>query len=259
VTSALRPARLPLAGLVILLLAALVSSCASPPRPMTRSVIVNVVSVVVQSDFGVDPTFTGPLYRSLASSVGRATRDIGRDAELRVFVRSIRRGFAGIGGMTVAYDVVVTSVEDGRIIYSGLARQNGPDELALVAGITADVRRLLGLEGSAPVAIDAVRKPVIHPVARPAPLVGDSVTIPADPLLNGTVTPAYDAVDEEVAAPVLDTSKPLLAPEPAEDPAPKSLARDAMAEEATDGDIITGNEPCVVTVANDCTVVDAAQ
>jgi hypothetical protein len=257
VTLSPQHARLPLLGMIFLVFGAVLASCATPPRAMTRSVIVSVVSVDVSSDFGVDPTFTSPLYKSLASSVGRATGDIGRDANLRIFVRSLQRGFAGIGGMTVAYDVVLTSVEDGRIIYSGLGRQNGPDTYALIAGITADTRRLLGLEGSVPVAVDAVRKPVIRPVARPVFDVDPTPPpVSADPLLNGTVTPAYEASDADAADPVIDTSRPLLTPDT---PAPKSLARDAMADEAQDGDIITGNEPCVITVANDCTVVDAAQ
>ena len=258
-TNSLQHARLPLLGMIILVCGALLASCASPPKPMTRSVIVTVVSVDVSSDYGVDPSFNVPLYTSLANSVGRGTRDIGQDANLRIFVRSLTRGFAGLGGITASYDVVVTSADDGRIIYSGLARQNGPDTAAVIAGMTADVRRLLGLEGTVPVAVNAPRKPVSRPVTRPVFEVDPTPPpLSADPLLNGTVTPSYDATAEQAEDPVIDTSRPLLTPETAE-PAPKSLARDAMAAEDKDGDIISGDEPCVVTVANDCTVVDAAQ
>lgn len=246
-----------LAAIVLLALAAVLASCATPPRPMMRSVVVSVVSVDVSSDFGVDPAFVTRLYESLDRSMGRSTGDIGRDAHLRVYVRSIGRSFAGIGGTTAVYDAVLVSAENGRMLFSTPARRTESDPAMLIPGITEDLRRLVGLEGTAPVSVGAPKKPVIHPVRKPAPVSAAKPMVSADPLLNGAVTPTYDAREDVAPAPVLDTSRPLLGPAPA-DPAPKSLARDAMAEEDRDGDIISGDEPCVVTVANDCTVFDAA-
>jgi len=243
------------AAILLIALAAIVASCATPPRPVMQSVVVSVVSVEVSSDFGVDPAFVASLYEFLEQTMGRSTGDIGRDARLRVYVRSIERSFAGLGGTTAVYDAVLVSSENGRILYSTPARRTESDPLLLIPGMTEDLRRLVGLEGTVPVPVGAVKKPVIHPVRKPAPTIAVNPVVSADPLLNGAVTPTDDVRDEVAPAPVLDTSKPLLAPAPA----PKSLARDAMAEEDRDGDIISGDEPCVVTVANDCTVFDAAE
>lgn len=247
---------------------------------MHRALIVSITSVSVSSNLAKDNDFAYELDGALERSVGRASQDVGQNAALRVFVREFRKA---ISGYEAVVDIELTSTETGRIVYIGTSRKYGSNRSALIEMIVYDVRRLVGVSGSLPVPVGGDKKPVVRPAKRPVVAdlpseVGSETILVADPLLNGTFTPDSDARDVEKILsepPVIDTSKPLLAKEaptpmaaPAKADAPVKAAKPAIepskvkpetkpaSSAPVEADTSSADEPCVVTVNNDCTDPD---
>jgi len=241
---------------------------------MQRALIVSVTSVTVSASLAKDNNFAYDLDGALEQSVGRASQDIGQYAALRVFVREFRKT---ISGYEAVVDIELTSTENGRLLYTGTSRKYGSTRAALIEMVVYDIRRLVGVSGTLPVAVGGIKKPVVRPAAKPlvSALPSDveaETILVADPLLNGTFTPDSDLRDAEKILsepPVIDTSKPLLAeetPTPMNSPAkadaevePATVSPTAKPEPKPSGspapeevDISGVDEPCVVTVNNDC-------
>ncbi|TDH36148.1 hypothetical protein E2A64_12720 [Pseudohoeflea suaedae] len=210
-------ARFSLKSICAVVFAFLLASCSTTtePRSVANPFRVTIISVVVSSDFGVDPVFVARLAPALRNSVGGSAGNMTRFAELRIFVRWIRQGISTLGATTVAYDIVLTATDNGRMLYSEPVRLKVENTEDLIPAMIEDVRRLTGIADQPPVPVSVPVRPAIRPARQ-------------DFIVNPT-------------------------------PPPVSLARREMAREARDGDIISGNEPCVVSVANDCTVFDAAE
>jgi hypothetical protein len=260
------------------------AACATPPRPMMRLGPLTVVEVTASADFAKDAAFASDLQAALSAQVGRARAAVGQDVRLSVIVRgrsvaSAPGAFTLPGQYFALADITLTDPASGRLIYSGTARQiaaPGPRiDANLVAGLVFDVRRLLGLEGTAPHPVGGVKKPAVRPVARPETVeIAPTDAALSDPLLNGTILPDSPPLDPDfdlTEPPAIDVTKPLLAPAPAPVATPSPSAAPASATEpakpaqpapdaapavkpavAADAD-----EPCIVTVDNDCQDPDA--
>lgn len=209
-----KTARFSIRSICAVLIACLVASCTTTPRPVVNPFRVTIISVVVSSDFGVDPVFVAQLGPALRNSVGGSAGNMTRFAELRIFVRWIKQGISTLGKTNIRYDIVLTATDNGRMLYSEPVSLNVESGEDLIPAMIEDVRRLTGIANQPPAPVTVPVRPVIRPAKQ-----------------TFVVHPT---------------------------PPPVSLARKEMAREARDGDIISGNEPCVVSVANDCTVFDAA-
>lgn len=233
---------------------------------MTRSVIVTVVAVSVSADEPRDVAFAADLDEALSQSVGRANGSIGQAANLRVFVRRTGKGFNGYYGII---DLELTSVETGRILYTGLARSLSSSRAGLINAIVGDVRYLVGVSGTTPSPVYGEKQPIVHPETKPvtdhSPNTDNDVNAAkfSDPLLNGTITPNSDlqATEEALSQPpVIDTSRPLLVrDDPTEQKVPVVVPKPISAPKKPD--IAAGIDPaeddlCIVTVDNDCTDPD---
>ncbi len=301
------PARL-FHALLLVALATLLSACATRTRPVEPAVAVTVSSVVVAADLSHDDAFGRDLEARLLNTAGRSNADIGRASHLAVFIRS-RGHWRGPafwlpdGSLYTEVAVTLTDAFSGRIIYATTVRSvvDGRNQVVgdeeRLARLVADIRQVLGLSGLEIHPVGGLKRPVVRPARKPVLLVEPTVipgAVLSDPLLNGEVTPTTVLTDEDPEpAPVLDTSRPLLAPEPAtpepatpepatpepatpepaagpaapSDPqsapatalpvpaAPVPVAPTAPADLAAPGS--AEDEPCVVTVDNDCSDPDA--
>ena len=262
--------------------ALLLAACATPPRQMMRLGPLTVVEVNTSADFPNDAGFAADLGAALRANVGRARAAVGQDVRLWATVRgrnaAVTGGFSFPGQHYALVDITLTDPATGRMIYSGTSRQTAAPgsgiDAALVANLVFDIRRLLGLEGMAPHPVGGVKKPAVRPVARPEVVeIAPTEAALSDPLLNGTILPDSPPLDPDYdlsEPPAIDVTKPLLAPVQAPAPAPAPAAATEPAKPApTQPPAVaapapkptpaaaSSDEPCIVTVDNDCQDPDA--
>jgi hypothetical protein len=269
-----------LQALLLVFLAAALSACAGRPKPIDPSRPYTVTEVRVIADRIDNSYFAERLQTRLEASVGRATADVGQTSNLRILVldrREDRSPVYFLGGMSqsVSLDLTLVDSDTGQVLLSEVLHLNFTDfngsnaETVLISRLTDDIRGLLGLSGYTPYPVSGAKRDVVWPGSRPDNAdVNDEARRSVDPLLNGTVTPTTMVLDvEPETAPVMDYTKPLLEVRPAVKlaipastvtPTPSSPARQtiklpvrksstAMAGDGTDLD-----EPCVITLENDC-------
>lgn len=190
-------------------------------------------------------------------------------------------------------EIVLNDNESGlnvrsRIVRASAASRSGAlADSILIASLASDIRTILGLAGYPPYPVSGAKRDVVYPGFRDdtsEDLRFTEEELLSDPLLNGSVTPTtnIDLQQETEPTPAIDVSKPLLSAAPAyqevdtaapasatslaakpvrrpesgveaqiETPAdPASSISDAA---ATLGD----DEPCIITVDNDCSDPDS--
>ena len=276
-----------LRAVVLVTVAALLSSCAGRPKPLdpTRPFNVTEVRVTAQStqDFG----FADRLQQRLEATVGRGTSDIGQTSALRIVVldRDAQTGpIALLGGAvsTASLNLLLVDAATGQVMRSRAWRASAANgvgnsaETALIDRLVDDTRALLGLSGYPPHPVSGAKREVALPLARPDELT-DAALLSADPLLNGTVTPTTPDADLEpkAALPVLDISRPLLEPaRPAgeTDAVPAAMspvvvvpqglelpARPPEIPPVSSPAAAAGDDPCIITLDNDCSDPDNRQ
>jgi hypothetical protein len=280
----LHPSRL-LQIFAVIALAVTLSACAGRPKPMEPNRPVTVTEVRVMADSVVDAGFAANLEERLEATAGRATRDVGQAASLRVFVRD--RGAADgplsvLEGPRRAATVELLLLEAGtgaemrsRVIRTSSASGDGDRaDAMLISRLVTDIRHLLGLSGYTPHPVGGVKRAVARPDSRDNTLSEEALL--ADPLLNGMVTPTTLAVDEGPdVGPSIDLSKPLLSTTPAVEPVEKTapaaiptanpvprgleLPSEAPVIETAspDGESGSEDEPCIITIDNDCSDPDS--
>lgn len=271
----------PLHLLAMITLVITLAACAGRPKPLEPTYPVSVSSVRVTAEASADAGFALQLQERLENTLGRSTRDIGREVSLRVIVRdrSTTEGvipFFDDAQQEAEVELVLNDDASGqdirsRIIRSSVAsRAVEPADQFLIARLASDIRSVLGLSGypSYPVAGD--KRDVVRPVFRDDES-GDGrfsdLELRSDPLLNGSVTPTTADLDlEDQAKPRINISKPLLssesAPEaPAESapvPARSAAATSVPAVQETGApEDILDDEPCIITIDNDCSDPDS--
>lgn len=274
--------------LLMVLLAATLSACAGRPKPLDPTRPVNVTAVQVTAEHLADSGFAARLEERLLATVGRGTSDVGQATELRIIVLDRRMdaasfGFFGSPVGAASLDILVVDAASGQIVRSRALRASAGGntgqgaESLLIARLVADIRALLGLSGYPPHPVEGIKRSVAVPLSKPAELT-DPELLSADPLLNGEVTPTTADLEPETIQPqVLDISRPLLdatppaveTPAAASEPAPVAVtvpqglqlpavapkipaAPAAPAPEAAGGD-----EPCIITLDNDCSDPDS--
>lgn len=271
-----------LRAMLLVIVAAALSACAGRPKPLDPTTPFNVTEVRVIADSVEDLGFAGHLQSRLEASVGRATSDVGQTSSLRIVVQDRREepsrlNIFGGNSRSVSLDLSLIDSGTGQILRTQVLRAtssystgSGADTI-LIARLTDDIRGLLGLSGYIPYPVSGAKRDVAWPTANPDRFDADDAAMrSADPLLNGTVTPTTINLDVEAdAGPAIDLSKPLLdakssAPAvPMASPAlvkvPHSLELPAQeprmetqAEEAGSLD-----EPCIITLDNDCSDPDS--
>ena len=232
--------------------------------------------------------FAQRLQTRLEASAGRATADVGQTSELRILVLERREERAPVsifGGMSqsVSLDLSLIDTKADQVLRSQVLNVsfidfNGANgETVLINRLTDDIRRLLGLSGYTPYPVRGAKRDVVRPSAKPDDLdVTDEELRSVDPLLNGTVTPTTVVLDVEpdTTAPAVDYTKPLLEPQapsktaiPAEQmtlrpskpvrqviETPAESAPATVTSDAVDLDL---DEPCVITLENDCSDADS--
>lgn len=280
------PVRFLRAMLLVLLVAGL-SACAGRPRQLEPTAPFNVTEVRVMADNVENMGFAGHLQDRLEASVGRATADVGQTSSLRIVVQDRRNEPSPVslfGGRSesVSLDLSVLDSRTGQVLRRQALRtavsdfHGDPADIMLVARLTDDIRGLLGLTGYAPYPVGGLKRDVVWPTGNPGRFDADDEALrSADPLLNGTVTPTtVNLFVEPDATPAIDVSKPLLdakpvaRPAPAADrtaasPAPVNVTLNARSEVAEltaqtpAGDDGSLDEPCIITLENDCSDPDS--
>jgi len=250
-----------LQALLLMFLAAALSACAGRPKPIEPSQPYTVTEVRVMADRIENSSFAERLQTRLEASLGRATADVGQTSSLRIRVldrREYRSPVYLLGGMSQSASLDLTLVDSstGQVLLSKVLNLNFTEfngsnaETVLTSRLTDDIRRLLGLSGYTPYPVSGVKRDVVRPANRPADDDVSSEARSVDPLLNGTVTPTTLVLDgEPETAPVLDYTKPLLDTRSAAEPAVPASAVTPAAMVADDADL---DEPCVITLENDC-------
>ncbi|WP_420409216.1 hypothetical protein [Hoeflea sp.] len=269
----------PLHMIAMIALVFVLQACAGRPKPLEPSYPVNVSAVRVTAESSTDAGFALQLQERLENTLGRGTRDIGRDASLRVIVRDRSRTSGAIPffddtRQEAEVELVLNDEASGqdirsRIIRSSIASREGEGaDLFLISRLTADIRSLLGLSGYPPYPVAGTKRDVVRPATRDVSGDGrfSELELRSDPLLNGSVTPTTADLDpEDRAKPKINISKPLLASEPAggataETAAPAVPGSASMAsavdEAETSGEFLD-DEPCIITVDNDCSDPDS--
>ena len=274
-----------LRAIVLVVLATVLSACAGRPKPLDPTRPVNVTEVRVMAYSIEDLGFAGRLQQRLEASVGRATSDIGQASALRIVVQERRQEpspvnlFGGISE-SVSLDLSLIDSNTGQVLRSQALRSNSTDfngssvETVLISRLTDDIRGLLGLSGYTPFPVRGAKRDVVWPSRKPVFDAADETLRSVDPLLNGTVTPTTLTLDVEPdTAPAIDYSKPLLDDKPTVKP---SIPAIVMAPEVpekvpgslelpaqkpgitpTDGDTDDLDEPCIITLDNDCSDPDS--
>ncbi len=269
------------------------AACAGRPKPLEPQYPIEVTSVRVTAASSADVGFAATLQTRLEETLGRATRDVGRASTLRVIVRDRRDTVGALAVFSgtlrdAEVELVLSDNESGlnvrtRIVRASTAsRSDALADSLLIAQLTGDIRNILGLSGYPPHPVSGAKRDLVYPEFRDD-LPGDNRftedELRSDPLLDGSVTPAtVDIEPETEAAPALDISKPLLSTTPvAEDdnieasvpvapPAVEPVASPENGVEASAEQEISvsetpvsmeGDEPCVVTVENDCSDPDS--
>lgn len=274
-----------LRALFLVFLAAVLSACAGRPKPIEPSRPYTVTEVRVIAQRTEHSHFAQRLQTRLEASVGRATADVGQTSELRIVVLERREEqapvyFFGGTSQTVSLDLAVVDSSTGQVLRSQVLGLNFTDyngsnaETVLINRLTDDIRRLLGLSGYTAYPVRGNKRDVVRPRAKPDDAdVTDEELRSVDPLLNGTVTPTTVVLDVEPdTAPVVDYTKPLLEPQPAAKPVvpaqtmtlrpskPLQQENDVADENARasgSGDAVDFDEPCVITLENDCSDPDS--
>lgn len=190
-------------------------------------------------------------------------------------------------------EIVLNDNESGlnvrsRIVRASAASRSGAlADSILIASLASDIRTILGLAGYPPYPVSGAKRDIVYPQFRDEASEDLRFTeeeLRSDPLLNGSVTPTTD-IDPEPEAeptPAIDVSKPLLsaapvdgsldvaAPVSAAPPESEPVVRpvtDVEAQVQTPADLpssvsdaavtVDGDEPCIITVDNDCSDPDS--
>lgn len=257
------------------------AACASKPKPLEPSRPVTVTEVSVTAQDINDMGFALRLQEELNAKAGRATRDAGQPATLRLTVLSRSQesrffGIPGLSGNSATIDLSLSDAATGALLRQRTLRSTGASrrgefaDTALIAQLVGDIRALLGLSGVPPYPVGGAKRDVALPSERPELI--DPAYMVADPLLNGTVTPTTVDLDPEPQTlPAIDVSKPLLTPMAAAKPAVDGAARPVETEVIPQGlqlpasapeiaPVTAGpaaaDEPCVITLDNDCSDPD---
>ena len=269
-----------LRALLLVFLATALSACAGRPKPIDSSVPYSVTEVRVMADRAENAYFAQRLQTRLEASVGRATADVGRTSTLRIRVLERREDRSPVylfGGMSqsVSLDLTLVDSSTGQVLRTQVLSLNFTDfngsyaETVLINRLTDDIRRLLGLSGYTPYPVRGAKRDVVRPSNKPDDFdVSDEGLRSVDPLLNGTVTPTTVVLDVEPdTAPAMDYTKPLLEVRPAAEPTvPASTMTPTLSKPAQQtmtlpvqappttitGDDPDTDEPCVITLENDC-------
>ena len=271
--------------LLFVFLATALSACAGRPKPIEPSRPYTVTEVRVIAGRAEHSHFAQRLQTRLEASVGRATADVGQTSKLRIMVLERNEDRAPVyffGGMsqTVSLDLSLIDSSTGQVLRSQMLDLNFTDyngsnaETVLISRLTDDIRRLLGLSGYTPYPVTGAKRDVVRPSSKPDDFdVADEELRSVDPLLNGTVTPTTVVLDvEPETAPAVDYTKPLLEPQlPARPATPASEMTlrpskpvrqeiEAPVESApatVASDPVDLDEPCVITLENDCSDPDS--
>ncbi|MEQ8307596.1 MAG: hypothetical protein RIA09_13625 [Hoeflea sp.] len=271
----------PLHLLAMIALIFTLTACAGRPKPLEPSYPVSVTSVRVTAEASVDAGFALQLQERLENTLGRSTRDIGSAVSLRVIVRDRSSTEGGIPFFNDArqlaeVELVLNDDASGQDIRSRLVRSSVASrdveraDLLLISRLASDIRGVLGLSGYPYYPVAGAKRDVVRPVFRDDES-GDGrfsdLELRSDPLLNGSVTPTTADLDpEERAKPRINISKPLLSSEPEPDPTVEPTAAPAMSgsgtsapaiQEAQASEGILDDEPCIITVENDCSDPDS--
>jgi hypothetical protein len=276
-----------LRAMLLVVLAAGLSACAGRPKPLEPTAPFNVTEVRVMADNVDNLGFAGHLQNRLEASVGRATADVGQTSSLRIVVQDRRREASPVslfGGRSesVSLDLSLVDSRTGQLLRRQALRTTVSEfngeyaDTMLVARLTDDIRGLLGLTGYTPYPVGGLKRDVVWPTGNPGRFDADDEALrSADPLLNGTVTPTtVNLVVEPDAAPAIDFSKPLLDAKPvarpalavertAASPAPVNVTLDTrpraaeLTAQTPAGDDGTLDEPCIITLDNDCSDPDS--
>jgi len=274
-------------ALILLAVAALLTACAGRPLPLQATAPFTVTEVRVTTQSMADFGFADRLQQRLDATAGRATSNAGMASILRIVVldRSAEAGrswFFTPSSESATLDLVVVDADTGQVLRSSIVHASAPAGTSyrtqglLVDRLVVDIRALLGLSGTTPHPVSGARRSVALPQVRPDTVDSDlgNAALMADPLLNGTVTPTTPNLDPAPdTGPTLDLSRPLLSPEPAAGEQLRS--EDAVAPvESVDlpgtfevpatgapttpvAPAAAGDEPCVITLDNDCSDTDS--
>ncbi|MGJ8573351.1 MAG: hypothetical protein ACSHXI_21915 [Hoeflea sp.] len=265
---------------LLIFLAIALSACAGRPKQLDPNRPYTVTEVRVMADRIENRHFAVRLQTRLEASVGRATADVGQTSTLRILVLDRREERSPVylfGGMSqsVSLDLTLVDKSTGQVLRSEVLHLNFTDfnesnaETVLISRLTDDIRSLLGLSGHTPYPVSGVKREVVRPSSKPDDADGnDKVRGSFDPLLNGTVTPTTMVLDvEQETAPAVDYTKPLLGAQPAAEPSspastvtptPSRPAQQTMklpvqkSPTAVTDDGTDPEEPCVITLENDC-------
>ena len=276
-------------ALVLFAVAATVSACAGRPKPLEPATPFNVTEVRVMADSIEDMGFAGRLQQRLEATAGRSTADVGQSSALRIVVEDRRQepsaiSFLGGTSQSVDLDLTLTDVETGRVLKARTLRSSYQDfngngaEMVMIARLTDEIRGLLGLSGQMPYRVAGAKRQVVFPRSNPERF-DDEALRAVDPLLNGTVTPTTVVLDvEEDAAPAIDLTRPLLEAETPPKPVAAQdspvVSRDQARQpvkvtlnpgarstetpvETMTGDAESLDEPCIITLENDCSDPDS--
>ncbi|MDP3525659.1 MAG: hypothetical protein Q8S27_13855 [Hoeflea sp.] len=278
-------------ALLFVCVAAVLTACAGRPKPLDATIPFTVTEVRVTTQSMTDSGFADRLQQKLDATAGRATASAGLASILTIVVldRSAETGqgwFFNASSRSATLDIAVIDAATGQVLRSSVVRastatRNGQAaDTLLIDRLAADIRTLLGLSGAPPYPVGGIKRAVAWPELKPETMDTndlDEAARLADPLLNGTVTPTTTSLDlAPKAAPALDLSRPLLTPDPAEEPLPEqAIAPVAPVKPvnmpktfelpATAPTIVadpapapsaTGDEPCIITLDNDCSDPD---
>ena len=270
-------------AILLVVLAAGLSACAGRPKPVEPAAPFTVTEVRVIAESVDNLGFAGHLQDRLEASVGRATADVGQTSSLRIVVQDRRKESSPVGlfggrSESVSLDLSLLDSRTGQLLRRQALRttvsdfRGEPADIMLVARLTDDIRGLLGLRGYTPYPVGGLKRDVAWPTGNPGRFDADDEALrSADPLLNGTVTPTtVNLVVEPDTGPVIDFSKPLLdakpvaaADRPVAPPAPVNVmlnTRPKVAEltaQTPAGDEDSLDEPCIITLDNDCSDPDS--
>lgn len=258
--------------LAVLMLTATLAACAGRPKPLDPDRTFNVTSVEVLAESTTDAGFAARLESRLEASVGRATREIGQEAHLTVRVRDRAAGggfpFFSTSSSAATLELDVRDAASDRTLEAAVFRATGvrsdgqSADVRLMSRLVRDVRSLLGLTGYASYPVAGIKRTVIRPDdgAEDDGVLSDAELL-ADPLLNGTVTPTTVNLAPEIdPAASIDLSKPLLSGTlDAEEVKPPEVvpATEAVAIPAAATAAAADDEPCIITVDNDCSDPDS--
>lgn len=280
------PARF-LRAMLLLMLAAGLSACAGRPKPVEPTTPYTVTEVRVMAEDVDNLGFAGHLQDRLEASVGRATADVGQTSSLRIVVQDRRRERSPVnlfGGTseTVSLDLSLLDSASGQLLRrqslnTTVSDFNGNQygDTMLVARLTDDIRRLLGLSGYTPYPVSGLKRDVVRPTGNPDRFDADNEALRSvDPLLNGTVTPTtVNLIVESDKDPVMDFSRPLLDAKPPQGPSdlvvPAAASAPLRVQQSADvqapeprtvsqaSDVGSEDEPCIITLENDCSDPDS--